>query len=435
MVLQNEDAAQARALDWGLWGATAPAAPSSSELQADVDADIVVIGAGYTGLSAALHLAQAGRRVTVLEATEIGHGGSGRNVGLVNAGLWIEPRQVIATLGEPHGPRLLKFLGDAPAAVFDLIARRHIACDAVRHGTLHCAVGPRGFAAISRRATQWRTLGVAVDLLDAARTSHLTGSMAFTGSLRDDRAGTLQPLSYARGLAAAAIDDGVRLYTRSPATHVQRRHERWHVATPAGSVSADWLLVAGDVYSSGPWAGLRRDQVHLPYFNVATAPLAADLRASILPQRQGAWDTEQVLTSFRLDAAGRLVFGSVGALAGSGAAIHYAWARRAVRRMFPQIGAVDFEHAWFGTIGMTDDALPRLHVLGPQALACGGYNGRGIAPGTVFGRLLAAFICGTIAADELPLPITPQRPARFKLAKEILYRVGSQVAHAFDARA
>ena len=192
------------------------------------------------------------------------------------------------------------------------------------------------------------------------------------------------------------------------------------------------MIVATDAYGTGPWAALRREQVHLPYFNFATPPLPP--QAGILPRREGAWDTRFVLSSFRRDRAGRLIFGSVGALRGSGRQIHAAWAMRAMRRIFPQIGAVGFEAGWYGQIGMTADDLPRFHHLGRNVVAFSGYNGRGIAPGTVFGALLADLVLGRLAPPDLPLPATPVEAPRWRVAQEALYAVGSQLAHLADAR-
>jgi len=141
-----------------------------------------------------------------------------------------------------------------------------------------------------------------------------------------------------------------------------------------------------------------------------------------------------VLSSFRFDRAGRLVVGSVGALKGTGAPVHRAWAKRTLRRLFPQIGDVRFEAEWYGLIGMTEDNLPRFHKLGRNVLSFCGYNGRGIAPGTVFGRALSALILGKLSEQDLPLPVTvPAKPA-FRTAKEIFYEVGAQIAHLTDAR-
>jgi glycine/D-amino acid oxidase-like deaminating enzyme len=228
---------------------------------------------------------------------------------------------------------------------------------------------------------------------------------------------------------------GARLQTSSPVVSARRTKERWRVKTPAGAVTADWLIVATDVYSHGPWRQVRAEQVRLPYFNVATAPLSAELRRSILPHGQGVWDTRQILSSFRMDQSGRLIFGSVGALRGFGIGIHRAWAKRELAKLFPQLGRVPIEAEWYGQIGMTDDSVPRFHRFGPNAVGFSGYNGRGIAPGTIFGRVLADLVDGKLAESDLPLAVTPLNTPCFVGVKEAFYEAGAQLAHVIGARA
>jgi glycine/D-amino acid oxidase-like deaminating enzyme len=425
-------------LSHGLWEASAPPAPPTHPLTERIAVDVAVIGGGYTGTSAALHLAERGASAVVLEACDIGFGASGRNVGLVNAGMWVMPSVLLARLGQARGQRLLDLLGNGPAAVFDLVARHGIECEAVQNGTLHCAVGPRGIAEVAERARQWRELGAPVELLDAQRTQALTGSRTYAASLLDRRAGTVQPLAYARGLAAAALRAGARIHTQTRVTAAERVGPGWQLATGSGgTVSAKWVIVATDAYTAdrGPWPGIRAEQVQLPYFNFATAPLPRESAESILPERQGAWDTRQVLSSFRFDAAGRLVFGSVGALRGMGRRIHHDWARRALARIFPKLKGAPFEHAWYGMIGMTRDALPRFHELDRNVVSFSGFNGRGIAPGTVFGRELAKLVLGEARPDDLPLPVTRWAPAPWRHAKALGYEAGAQAFHWVDARA
>ena len=428
---------QGDTLTHGLWEASAPSAPQTPPLRGRIAVDVAVIGAGYTGLSAALHLAEAGRSVAVLEAAEVGFGASGRNVGLVNAGMWVLPDELPKRLGATHGARLLQTLGDAPSVVFDLVARHGMDCEAVRHGTLHCAVGASGLAGLRARAAQWQRLGAPVRLLDAADTAARTGTLAYAGSLLDLRAGTIQPLAYARGLARAALAVGAAVHTASPVVAVEDRGTAWRlVVDGGGQVDADWVIVATNAYTllAGPWSALASELVRMPYFNMATRPLPDALREMILAGREGAWDTRTVLSSFRLDAAGRLVFGSIGALRPPGHAVHRHWGRRALAKLFPQLGDVAFEHEWYGWIGTTSDALPRLHRLARQVVAFNGYNGRGIGTGTVFGRELARLVSGQASAEELPLPMVDVSPIAWKPAREAFYEAGAQLAHAVGAR-
>jgi glycine/D-amino acid oxidase-like deaminating enzyme len=418
----------------GLWELTAPPAPETSGLKGSIRVDTAIVGGGYTGLSAALHLAEAGANVALLEAVEIGFGGAGRNVGLVNAGMWVMPDVLGDVLGGDYGERLLELLGDAPKLVFDLIERHRIECEVERAGTLHCAVGLKGLRELEQRAAQWSRRGAPVELLNAADTAAKIGSSAYAGSLWDRRAGTIQPLAYARGLARSAVNAGAKIFTRSAVTSAERVDGKWKLQAAGGHVIADRVIVATDAYATGPWSEVRTEQIHLPYFNFATQPLSDNVRASILPERQGAWDTNEVLSSFRFDRAGRLVFGSCGALRGTGAAVHRSWARRALKKLFPQIGDVRFEAEWYGLIGMTDDHLPRFHKLAENVFGFSGYNGRGIAPGTTFGRLLALYALGQLDEKDLPLPAsTPIKP-NFRSARTALYEVGAQFVHLIEAR-
>ncbi|MCT7377591.1 NAD(P)/FAD-dependent oxidoreductase [Chelativorans salis] len=413
----------------GLWAETAPPAPETAPLSGPLTADVAIVGGGFTGLSAALHLAEAGAKAVVLEGAEIGHGGSGRNVGLVNAGMWVMPEDLPRTLGDVYGERLLTLLGGAPRLVFDRIEKHAIACEPEWRGTLHCAVGKGGLRQLVERARQWQAHGAPVRLLDAGETAAKTGSNAYAGALLDERAGTLQPLAYARGLAGAAIAAGAQIFTRSPAMTVERDGARWRVTTPSGSVMADWVVAATNAYTQHLWPELRAEIVHLPYFNFATEPLDEALRKHILPEGQGAWDTNKVLTSFRMERQGRLVCGSVGALRGTGRQVHAAWARRTLRRLFPALEDVSFSHAWYGMIGMTNDHLPKFHRLAPNIVGFSGYNGRGIAPGTVFGQVLAQHILGALPEADLPLPVTPPRPRPLRALQEAGLEWGAQAVH------
>jgi glycine/D-amino acid oxidase-like deaminating enzyme len=141
-----------------------------------------------------------------------------------------------------------------------------------------------------------------------------------------------------------------------------------------------------------------------------------------------------VLLSYRFDAMNRLVFGSVGALRNSGVAVHRAWAKRALCKLYPQITELRFEQEWFGNIGMTSDNLPRFHQLDDGIYSFCGYNGRGIAPGTVFGRAMAGLLSGDIAAAALPLPLSQPEPAALRGLRSAYYEAGAQLVHLTEAR-
>ncbi|WP_029039889.1 NAD(P)/FAD-dependent oxidoreductase [Cucumibacter marinus] len=418
-----------------LWLRTSRENDDHSALNRDETADVAIIGAGYTGLSTALHLAERGLKPVVVEAAGIGHGGSGRNVGLVNAGMWVKPMDLIETQGEEWGHRLISALGDGPRLVFDLIERFDMACEPLQNGTLHLAVGDKGLSELRDRETQWQALGAPVNLLDAGETASLTGTNAFPGALHDARAGTVQPLAYARGLARAATEAGAQIFTHSPATRVEKRNGQWRVQTPGGVVKATWLVVATNAYADPAQPGLlaapMQELTILPFFQFATAPLPEDIARRILPERHGCWDTRMILTSLRRDQDNRLIFGSVGSLEMWSDAAQQAFARRTLKQLFPFLGEISFEAKWQGQIGMTKSHLPRFHMFAEKAIGVCGFNGRGIAPGTVFGKQMAAYIAG---GEELALPLTPVEPAGLARQRTLFYRLGSCAAHLVSAR-
>ena len=376
-----------------LWQASCAETLDAPALGGTVAADLVVVGAGFTGCSAALVAAEAGARVVVIEAETVGHGGSGRNVGLVNAGLWMPPDAVCDTLGDAAGARLNTALAGAPDMVFDRIAAHDIACEPVRGGTLHCAHSPAGFAELRERHRQQAARGAPVRLLDADAARARSGVAGIHGALHDARAGTIQPLAYAKGLARAARDAGARLFERSPVTAITRAGGDWRVQTAAGAATAPRLLMATNAYHQ-PCDGARMPALTpVHFFQLATAPLGHNRGARILAGGEGCWDTGKVMTAFRKDASGRLIFGAMGRPDALG--LHRSWARRAFARRFPAVADQPFEHFWAGRIAMTGDHLPRIMRMGPGGYAVFGYSGRGIGPGTLFGDAVARALLAT----------------------------------------
>ncbi len=412
-----------------LWEKLTPQRPTAAALSGELRVDVCVIGAGITGLSAALHLLEQGKTVCVLEAHETGHGGSGRNVGLVNAGMWIAPDEVEAKLGAAVGGRLLAAMGAAPALVFGLIDKYAIDCQARREGTLHMAHNARGQADLQSRCEQWQRRGAPVELLSGAACQQATGTQRIAAALLDRRAGTLNPMAYTSGLARAVTRLGGKLFHHSPVLRLERQAPGWCVITERGAVSAEQVVLASNAYTEGEWSELRRNFFPGFYYQVASVPLEGEQAARILPGGQGAWDTRQVLSSIRRDADGRLLLGSLGNGAAKPAWFLRAWADRIQRHYFPMLGRVNWQSTWTGCIAFTPDHLMRLFEPAPGLLAVTGYNGRGVTTGSVVGKAFADYLCQG-DPQLLPMPLQPMRRVGAARLRSGLYEAGFSLYHA-----
>ncbi|MEL6207235.1 MAG: FAD-binding oxidoreductase [Pseudomonadota bacterium] len=371
----------------------------------DIVLDVAIVGGGFTGLSTALYAAEAGLSAQVLEAEHLGYGGSGRNAGLVNAGVWHPPAQVREKLGERYGQRFLRLFADGPATVFDLIERHQMRCEPTREGTIHAAHAPAGMADLKARHREWQRMGEPVDLLSRREVAEATGTQAFYGGLHDHRAGTINPMGYTRGLARAARAAGARISTGVRVTALKPEAGGWRVETSEGALRAKAVVLGTNAYTDELWPGLSRVFTPIHYFQLATEPLG-DRAAGIMPGRQGLWTTAPVMTSLRKDVEGRIIIGSMGTVIGTKAAgLSERWARKTLARLFPALGPVRFDEAWHGRIAMTPDHLPRICILADGLYTAIGYNGRGITTGTIFGKAMAGLLSGA-AQDTLPLPVS-----------------------------
>ena len=292
-----------------LWTATAPKAYDFRPLQSEEYADVCIIGAGFTGLSAALHLAERGSNVVIVDAVGPGWGASGRNGGQIIPGLKISPSQMQQRFGTEQGEKLASFSGDAPDLVFDLIERHHIDCHAERSGWLRALHSPKVRSNVENDAKEWQDLGAPVEMLDQTATHDLIGSDKYAGAMLDKRGGKLQPLAYARGLARAAIQKGVRIHDHSRILQVRRRQKSWYVASKQGAVLADQVLLCTNGYTDTLWPNLEKSIVPAFSYQVATKTLPEDILSTILPGGQVVSDTRRLLWYFRTDDSGRLLIG------------------------------------------------------------------------------------------------------------------------------
>jgi len=401
-----------RPLPPSLYTDTARAAIPTPPLDGDRRASIAIIGGGFTGLSAALHLAEQGADVVVLEAHEPGWGASGRNGGQVNPGLKHDPDHVEADFGPDLGRRMVELSWNAPNVVFDLVRRHQITCEASQTGTIRAAYTASSAAEVQASYEQGARRGMPVELLDPAGAAAATGTQRYVRALLDRRGGHVNPLGYARGLAQAALQAGAAIHGSSPATRVWRDGGRWNVRTPTGTVSAEKLVVATNGYTDDLWPDLRRTIVPVYSGIVASEPLPDAVARDIFPLRSSLYELGKVTVYYRLDASNRVLMGGRCQQSPVDSPEQMQFLVRYTHRLWPQLREVKFTHGWNGQLAVTMDHYPHIHEPAEGAMVCLGYNGRGVAMSTAMGPHLARRILGG-KTSEIDMPITDLKAIPF----------------------
>lgn len=398
-----------------LWAATAAPAPATAPLDTDTQADVIVVGAGYCGLSTALHLAERGVRVVVLEAKEIGFGGSGRNGGQVIPGLKHDPSELLRMFGPEEGQRLVDFAKGTADAVFELIDKHGMDVPRTRQGWIQGAHTPAALQLAERRTRDWQAQGVAARQLGRNETARLLGTDKYFGGWLDPRGGGVQPLSYARELARAAQAAGVVIHTGTPVTQLTQAHGKWQAATARGPrVTAERVVMCTNGYTDGLWPGLRKTIINANSFQVATEPLPEAIRKTVLPEGHVSSDARNLLLYYRLDHAGRLLMGGRGTFRepDTGQPGDWSHLEHVVAKLFPQAAGVPIAYRWCGHVAITRDYLPHLHEPAPGLLIDIGCQGRGVGLQTRMGQALAQYVA---TGDKKALPVQPSDMRPFPL--------------------
>ena len=397
-------------LEPSLWAATAPPTPPTPPLAESTSADVCIVGAGYCGLSTALHLAERGIKAIVLEAKEPGFGGSGRNGGQVIPGLKFDPDELETMFGPERGPRLVDFVGRTADVVWDLIDRHKMNVPNTRTGWIQSAFSPKAVPALEARAAQWQKRGAPVEVLDRAATERHVGTDQYAGAWLDRRAGVVQPLAYARELARTVIAAGVAVHGRTLAKKLERSGDKWIVTTANGAtVTADRVVLATNGYTGELWPKLKQTIIAANSFQIATKPLSDNVRKSILPGGQANSDSRRIGLYYRLDHTGHFLLGGRGRMGEPTQASDWRHLEAMTEKMFPQLKGAEIEFRWGGRVALTRDHLPHLHEPAPGLLIDIGCMGRGVALQSALGRAIAQYIA-TGDAMALPLPPTPVRP-------------------------
>jgi gamma-glutamylputrescine oxidase len=390
---------------------TATPFPPQPPLAGDARADVCVVGAGYTGLGAALALAQRGTSVIVLEAATVGSAASGLNGGQVHTGQRRDQAWLERTVGPDDAMALWRLAEDARAQLRATIADHAIACD-LKPGMIHARHRPDGEAEDAAHIEHMaRRYGYdQLSLIGTEALTHELGTDVYNGGLVDRGGGHLHPLNLALGLARAAISAGAVVHEQTRAMAWRREGGRIVVETTSGRVTCDQLILSGDG-SLNRMAGKARARVTpINNFILTTEPLG-DLASEIIRSDAAVADSRFVVNYFRKTPDGRLLFGGGENYRPGFPSDIAGFVRRHMLKVYPRLAEVKISHAWGGTLGITLNRMPFVGEVAPGVRVAAGYSGQGVMLAPYVGKLLADAALGegggVALLSRLPTPPFP----------------------------
>ncbi len=380
--------------------ATANREITTLPLQADVSADVCVIGAGYTGLSAALELAKAGFKVVVLEAETIGFGASGRNGGQICTGFSPGQSRLEAQLSKADAKRCFDMAEQSKQLIEERIAEYKIDCD-LTWGYMHCIPKAHQFAHLQEWAAEYEALGYGGNtLLTKAELESKLGTTIYHGALREQRAGHLHPLNYCLGLAAAAIKLGVQIYEHTPVIDVDTGSAP-KARTATGTVSAKFMVIAGNAYLGRLVKPIYGRIMPVGSYIIATEPLGENRAKSLIANNEAVANTNFIVDYFRRSSDHRMLFGGRASYSTLEPANLAEYMRPRMTSVFPQLKDVKLDFAWGGFIAITSNRLPDCGRLSSTVYYAHGYSGQGVALSGLYGKLMAEAIRGQAERFDL----------------------------------
>lgn len=379
----------------GSWyAASAHSAPLRPPLQGRIEADVCVIGAGFSGLSSALHLAERGYRVVVLEAARIGWGATGRNGGQIVNGYSRDLDTIEATYGREAAEALGRMAFEGAAIIRERIARYAIDCD-LRDGGFFAALTPKQMRELARLKQVWEGYGnTDLELYEGKeQLRRIVNTERYVGGLLDRRGGHLHPLNLALGEAAAVESLGGRIFEGSAVLRIERG-ARPVAHTAQGAVQAQFLVVAGNAYLGDLVPELAAKAMPCGTQMVATEPLGEARAQELIPSGYCIEDHNYILDYYRLTADHRLLYGGGVSYGGGSPASIEAFVRRKMRKTFPSLADVRIEYAWSGDFLLTLTRIPQLGRIGGNIYFLQGYSGHGVTTTHLAGRLIAEALSG-----------------------------------------
>ncbi len=378
-------------------------------LKGEIKCDVCVIGAGYTGLSAALHLAEKNHDVVLLDAHRIGWGASGRNGGQLASGQRVEQPDLEKMFGLETAKTLWQLGQDANLLVRDLIKKHQIECD-LKNGVIHANHRQR-FTKHSQAEAEHLNRDYGYDnisFLDRQKIRQLLDTDAYFSGTLDTGAAHLHPLKLAFGLARAARKAGVRVFEKTEVLKVDQTDPA-KVITANGTITAQFVILACNGYLGDLNKKTARHVMPINNFIIATEPLDKDLASSLIANDAAVADSKFVINYYRLSADNRLLFGG-----GENYSYRFPsdiqnFVRKPMLEIYPQLKDIKIDYGWGGTLAITMNRLPFMKYLKPNILTAGGYSGEGLGMGTFAGKLMANAIDGTASKFDIMSAIPNQK--------------------------
>lgn len=370
-------------------------------LQSDVSTDICIIGAGFSGLSCALHLAHSGRNVVVIDAHRVGWGASGRNGGQLGSGQRLDQLELVNQLGEEVAKTLWDLAEDSKNLVKSLIKTNHIDCD-IKPGIFHANHRAR-FNRQSSLEVKYlnEEYGYSsIRYVDREECHEMVGSQAYFGGTIDTDSAHLHPLNYVLGLAKAAQDTGVDIYEHTRAMSVEYG-KKIKISTGNFTIKTDQLVFACNGYLGDLEPAVEKKVMPINNFIVSTKPLSKELATSLIRDDVAVADSKFVINYFRLAGDRRLLFGG-----GENYGYRFPpdikkFVTKPMLSIFPQLAGVPLEYGWGGTLAITMSRLPHFSQLHENVRSISGYSGHGLGMATLAGKLAADSINGDDESFEV----------------------------------